>query len=80
VCTVGTRDTAATAWYDRVRDLGAPESRTRQGPVLLERVWDVAARPAVLVVLGHLETEHCPIVICARGATQSTTNATVSSS
>lgn len=75
VCTVGTRDNwskgmvgdlVAALGAARVEDLSKKES-------LLDRIWDESARPAVVVVLGHLEvsainkyeTEHPRITVQA---------------
>jgi hypothetical protein len=75
VCTVGTRDSWSKAMVtDLVGDLGSARVEDHvKDRSLLERLWDVAARPAVLVVLGHLETspihryerEHPRITVCA---------------
>ncbi len=75
VCTVGTRDEWSKGMVaDLIADLGNSRVEDHvKDRSLLERLWDVAARPAVLVVLGHLETsplhpyerEHPRISICA---------------
>ncbi len=59
VCTVGTRDAWSNGMVtDLVDNLGTSRVEDHlKNRSLLERLWDVAARPAVLVVLGHLETK-----------------------